>query len=150
HSLAFRIGTSHHLATGVSHNDVTRLANDIANSTPGRVTNRTLTKRTSYFDVDWVSYNFDNWNDDLSNEFAQDEQIPADAEAVYDFVYPMNTWKLCVTPTINPNPGTSEGYDQMGTDDAMHGEIYYNTYGGIDSFCNDNHGGAQLPDDYFD
>lgn len=30
-----------------------------------------------------------------------------------------------------------------GTGNAVHGEIYFNTYGGVDDYCNDDHDGAQ-------
>ncbi|KAK5960244.1 uncharacterized protein PWA37_002740 [Arxiozyma heterogenica] len=29
----------------------------------------------------------------------------------------------------------------------MHGEVYFNTYGGIDGYCNDNEDGAQNSSD---
>ncbi|QLL30216.1 hypothetical protein HG536_0A00330 [Torulaspora globosa] len=44
-----------------------------------------------------------------------------------------------VSPTIGNDLGdiSSNGFNNGDVQTAMHGEIYFNTYGGVDGQCND-------------
>ncbi|KAI5952342.1 hypothetical protein KGF54_003208 [Candida jiufengensis] len=111
--------------------------------------NKTMQKRQNYFDVDYVTWNWDNGNQDLERTLTQDrgmEEMWEYDQEVPDYFHNNGGWKFCGTATVNPNPGQNEGYDQLGQDNALHGEFYFNTYGGVDGYCNDNKDGAQCSD----
>lgn len=41
----------------------------------------------------------------------------------------------------NDHAGSADGYNDIGAENAFHGELYFNTYGDVDGYCNDD--GAQ-------
>lgn len=158
HTVHWKSSYGSHVAARIPDSNLTQLAVDIVSADIGSQpalsssTNQSsthLNKRWNYFDVQWTSYTYDNVNRDLAKKVASDrnfEELDYDSE-VYDFFDNNHGWKYCITPTVNPHPGQDEGYDQIGDDNAFHGELYFNTYGGIDGFCNDNKDGAQCSTD---
>ncbi|ODQ81010.1 hypothetical protein BABINDRAFT_119012 [Babjeviella inositovora NRRL Y-12698] len=102
-------------------------------------------KRTD-FDVQYVTWNWDNVNVDLDMVLVQDRAMTEEWRDSGAFFRQHRAWK-CFTATANPNPGQGEGYDQLGRGNVVHGETYLNTYGGIDGYCNDNKDGAQCSQD---
>lgn len=102
--------------------------------------------RQNYFDVNYVTWNWDNVNHDLDRVLSQDrgtEEMWEYDQEVPNFFHNNGGWKYCATATVNPNPGHNEGYNDIGRGNAVHGEFYFNTYGGVDGYCNDNKDGAQ-------
>lgn len=117
---------------------------------PGEINNSTLLKREE-FSVSWLSYNYDNSNHDLAAEWQEresDDYAQGYMEAqLQDFLEGNRDWKYCLALNDLRN-GEAADYDDMpgvggGTGNALHGEIYFNTYGGVDGYCNDSHDGAQ-------
>ena len=108
-----------------------------------------LQKRYNYFDAQWISWAWDNANNDLLRVAANDRGLEEEEydESVYNYFHGAPAWKYCWTVTDNPHVGRSEGYDQLGAENAVHGELYFNTYGGVDGYCNDNKDGAQCSGD---
>lgn len=104
-----------------------------------------LKKRWNYFEVDWISWNFDNVNHNLDEVAASDRLVEEEEydSAVYDYFNTQPAWKYCLSVFKNDHVGRDETYNDLGTDNAVHGELYFNTYGGVDGFCNDNKDGAQ-------
>lgn len=45
--------------------------------------------------------------------------------------------------TDNPDPGHIEDYSDIREENAVHGELYFNTYDVVGGFRNDNKDGAQ-------
>ncbi|CCD26580.1 uncharacterized protein NDAI_0I00110 [Naumovozyma dairenensis CBS 421] len=105
----------------------------------------TLEKRWNYFDVQWISWNYDNINHDLDKQAAEDRQVEEEEydSAVYEYYNNNPAWKYCLSVFRNDHVGHEETYDDLGRDNAVHGELYFNTYGGVDGYCNDNKDGAQ-------
>ena len=105
----------------------------------------TLAKRWNYFDVQWISWNYDNVNHDLAKQAAEDRQVAEEEydSAVYEYFNNNSAWKYCLSVFRNDHVGKEETYDDLGRDNAVHGELYFNTYGGVDGYCNDNKDGAQ-------
>lgn len=115
--------------------------------------NSSLVKRQE-FSVNWVSYGWDNANHDFSQEWYNYEGGNFDSlleDAVQDALGKYPDWKYCVAPNdlkrgeatnYQDNPGVGTG-----TGNVMHDEVYFNTYGGIDGYCNDNEDGAQNSSD---
>lgn len=110
---------------------------------------RSLVKRDE-FSVDWVSYGWDNANHDLSQEWNDYEGgsfYSLLEDAVQDTLKKYPDWKYCVAPN-DLRQGEINNYQDIsgvgsGTGNAMHGEVYFNTNGGIDGYCNDKEDGAQ-------
>lgn len=88
-------------------------------------------KRDNY-DIEWLSYEFDNWNRDLTYAFdnayeSSEGYIKEHAAAA---LAAGGTTKYCMSLAI--------GADDNSFQNAIHGEMYTNNYGGVDSFCNQN------------
>ncbi|CCF55448.1 hypothetical protein KAFR_0A00100 [Kazachstania africana CBS 2517] len=145
-----------HSATHLEHYDPIDMANDIISqyktgyngtSKYFKANNYTLEKRTDRYTVDWVSYNVDNENASLETVAWESTRDPGDwEEDIANALFTNDldtTWKWCITVMASG----SDSYDSFGTEDATHGEAYTNQYGGIDSYCNDNKGGAQCSTD---
>ncbi|KAK9369616.1 hypothetical protein V1509DRAFT_652353 [Lipomyces kononenkoae] len=132
-----------HIAVSYKHSHV-ELATLIGSSNPGIMPALEKVKRSETFEVDWLSYNYDNVNDDLCRYWYNAEGGSYDTYLEIElgnFIQNNGDWKYCVAPNVlrqgeaadyNDIPGT--GY---GTGNAMHGEVYFNTYGGIDGYCYD-------------
>lgn len=149
HTIMWNSKYGSHVAAVVGNSNLTYLAHKIANAVPAeeREDDRAINvrKRWNYFDVDWTSYSYDNANQDLAIIVAGDRDfLELDYDSgIYDFFDNNQGWKYCLAATVNRNPGSDEGYDQIGQCNAFHGELYFNTYGGIDGYCEDNKDGAQ-------
>lgn len=140
-------GTHVAVASGIHPND---LVEKILHSKPYQpIQNSTLSKRED-FAVEWVSYGYDNGNYDLAVEWNSYEGGSVDSylevKLQNDFAK-YRDWKYCLS-LVDTKMGEQINYDDIpgvgsGTGNALHGEIYFNTYGGIDGFCNDDHDGAQ-------
>lgn len=114
----------------------------------GYGTNRTernlLTKRTKYYQVNWISYSYDVWLAlNANSEFfgpdidyqAVEDQLNADYVNVGD----PDTYCMCI------DGNTSGNYNDDGDAVGVTGEVYFNTYGGIYGYCNTATCGAQCP-----
>ncbi|CCD26578.1 DUF5341 domain-containing protein NDAI_0H04050 [Naumovozyma dairenensis CBS 421] len=140
--------------------DLQTMVNDIvADSAPGSLESTLRytktynhTKRYNNFDAKWVSYGWDNGNSDLAKIAMEDRPLEEEEydKNLYTEFNNMPAWKYCWAVTDNPHPGQGEGYDDIGKENVMHGELYFNTFGGIDNYCNDSKDGAQCPDDACD
>lgn len=156
HTVHWKSSFGNHVGARIPDSNLTQLAVDITHAEVGAQPVATtknksghLEKRWNYFDVEWTSYSYDNVNKDLAKIVASDrtfEELEYDS-GLFDFFDNNHGWKYCIAPTVNPNPGSDEGYDQIGVGNALHGELYFNTYGGIDGFCNDDKDGAQCSTD---
>lgn len=137
-----------HLGVHLKGASVRELVDIVLSAEPGiplGVKNSRFVKRNG-FEVDWVSYNYDNANRDLCQDIAGDRGLEYDlAEDATGFFSSADTWKYCGAATKNDHVGQAQGYEDLGSENAVHGEWYFNTYGGIDGYCNDNKDGAQCP-----
>ncbi|KAH3679734.1 hypothetical protein WICMUC_000765 [Wickerhamomyces mucosus] len=110
--------------------------------------NSTLKKRTSYYKVNWASYNYDVWsNSDAENETDNPDVSYSEVESNLNQQYKdqgdPDTWKYCMCVD-----GSYTGaYDSLGNEVGLVGELYTNTYGGIDGYCDTSTCGAQCSDD---
>lgn len=99
-------------------------------------TNNHLLEKRDYY-VDWASYSFDNSNHDIATKWYNDEDEFLLYERTDDggvaWLGQHMDQKLCASLF---DPGLHHQIDDENAT-AMHGEIYWNAYGGIDSFCND-------------
>ncbi|CAI7113754.1 BBT_collapsed_G0018170.mRNA.1.CDS.1 [Saccharomyces cerevisiae] len=93
----------------------------------------TLQRRISYFDVNWISRNWDNVNVDLNKEVKKSRPLLGEEDDQYMFGWFANNpgWKYYWSVTDNPDPGYIENYSDIGDENAVHGELYFNTYGGL-------------------
>ncbi|CCE61095.1 hypothetical protein TPHA_0A00100 [Tetrapisispora phaffii CBS 4417] len=106
-------------------------------STPRHTKNATLFKRDGgAVDVEWISINYDDSNSDLSREVAEDRQIEEEEydSTVYDWFDNNHGWKYCIAAEKNDHTGVADVYDDIGKENAFHGELYFNTYGGVYSY----------------
>lgn len=89
-----------------------------------------------------MSYSFDNTNKDLAVDIADDSNPPGAVRYEYaldDFSKANPGWKYCMSALWDPNPNEPIDSNHSGNiQNAYHGELYFNTYGGIDGQCNDN------------
>lgn len=97
---------------------------------------RALNKRAQSFPVNWVSYQWDNINVDLTRDVEYGDEFKDwdYDESVGPWFSSNQGWKYCASVAYNPNPGSVPANGEQ--QNAFHGEIYFNTYGGIDSECN--------------
>lgn len=130
---------------------INAVANEVNVPKGQKTGNRQLRKRANLFDVDWYLWNFDNVNYDLAARWDQDTEgvtlTTYGADLLSDFTRQNGDWKYCVAADTTKR-GEEYSYDNIpldgsGTGNAVHGELYFNTYGGVDEYCNDNHDGAQ-------
>lgn len=112
---------------------------------PGQQNNSTGVKKRNNFVVSWLSYNYDNYNSNWSRKWYYEatQSTPEEADSVANkfnlFAAANEGWKYCfdVVTEADPNLVPSKAMmnvGEMGT--AIHGEVYFNTYGGIDGQCN--------------
>ncbi|CCE66343.1 hypothetical protein TPHA_0P01860 [Tetrapisispora phaffii CBS 4417] len=154
--VVFSSNLGNHIALSYIHSPE-ELSNLIVSAQPGvpNYNNYTYAKRDGYptdgFEVSWLSYNYDNGNSDLcsvwENNEPTDEGLSYFEGQVQNWIAANRDWKYCFA-AVDAKAGEVINYDDIsgvgsGTGNALHGEIYFNTYGGIDGFCNDNHDGAQ-------
>lgn len=109
--------------------------------------NATINRRTQYYDVDWTSYNYDIWSEEYRPETEYPGLSLQDVEDSINESYANDgdpdTWKYCMCI----DGDTTGTYNDMVIKDGMAGELYFNTYGGIDGYCNTQHCGAQCSTD---
>lgn len=132
----------HHLAIALPHLTTEEFVDRLSNATPGEPDvspKRRFFKRG--YEVDWVSYNYDNVNQDLAQRFINTQGSDETDLWVYgasNFMSSHDGWKWCLDMNIDPNPGEPIDSNHLeNIEVAVHGEIYTNTYGGIDGECND-------------
>lgn len=103
-----------------------------------------IAKRTSYFEVDWASYNFyeANTNDayeTLENPDVSYTSLEDELNESYSNLDNPDTWKYCYCTNLSPDGNYNDITEGVG----IEGEVYFNTYGGVDSYCLNAHCGAQ-------
>lgn len=114
----------------------------------GNQTQSNLAKRTNYYNVDWASYNYDgkNYVDAYETlEYPGDSysSLIDELNAAYQSLGYPDKWKYCLCTDL-----TNDGaYGDLGTGVGLVGEVYFNTYCGVDGYCTDNHCGAQCQTD---
>lgn len=128
-------------------NAAPRIPNGISN-----INGTGLGKRSEEFEVDWLSMNYDQSYGDLAQNWINDEGGTNNFDSLSEielqnFLSDNRDWKYCFGAedfkfgeplTYDDTPG-----DGGGTGSAFKSEIYFNTYGGVDGYCNDEHVGAQ-------
>lgn len=109
--------------------------------------NMHLMKRTNYFQVNWASYKYDIWSEEYQAETSHpglsSQQVIDEINEGYLRNGNPDTWKYCMCI----DGDTSGQYNDMPNRMGMTGEVYFNTYGGIDGYCNNAHCGAQCKND---
>lgn len=143
-----------HLAVHATDGNLNDLANLILESVPGvpLIRNDTtgLFKRDDHgvpgsdgFKVYYVTYNYDNVNRVLAGRFLEDDGNGAIDNLGGDITEALMNhrgWKYCMS--LGDGGSASDSDLESGrTGTAVHGETYFNTYGGIDGQCNDVLGG---------
>lgn len=141
--ISFETKYGNHSAIAMPHFSSEDLINSIAEATPGVMKDMDrLTKRDDGFSVDWLSYNFDNVNHDLSGDWQDDSEHP-DVTTLQlqmnDFAKANPGWKYCMNAVYSDNPNEpADANHPWNLENAYHGELYFNTYGGVDGQCNEN------------
>lgn len=142
HVVAFSSKYGNHVASDVGMRSLEEFVGNISSSKP---VNGTLTKRGWDFTVDWLSYNYDNVNRDLSlkwydaYESGDGDDINFIQEEFAGYVTSNGAYKYCISAIYSPDvPSVLDQGDTQEIENAFHGELYFNTYGGIDGQCNDN------------
>ncbi|AYN80721.1 K66 protein [Saccharomyces paradoxus L-A virus M66 satellite] len=131
--------------------DVGTLVDFVLNAVPDEPNINTtinFTKRSQQFGVSWVSYIWDEANHDLDTEWYNEEGGSFDSqleESLAQAIIDIPDWKYCIAPEVSK--GEAISYDDIpgthdGNGNALHGEVYFNTYGGLDNYCNSAHDGA--------
>lgn len=142
HVISFTSENGNHIASDVGMRPLEEFVKTIVSSKP---VNDTLTKRGWDFTVDWLSYNYDNVNRDLSIKWyeAYESGLGDDKNVIQEefanYVSRNGAYKYCISAIYSPNEPNQLGKgDTQELQNAFHGELYFNTYGGIDGQCNDN------------
>ncbi|KAK9327902.1 hypothetical protein V1520DRAFT_347563 [Lipomyces starkeyi] len=92
--------------------------------------NGTVARRSTE-SVSYATYNYDNGNQDLWNELTKSEDVAGNhGDAMADYVTQFPTSKYCLTFADNSGCPLNQN--------ALHGEMYFNGYGGIDNYCNND------------
>lgn len=106
--------------------------------------NNMTSKRNQYYDVNWASYNYY-----VNTMFYITEERGSDWLSVTNALneaYANNddpdTWKYCMCVDYD----TDGQYYEIPSEESTNGEIYFNTYGGIDGYCSNSYCGAQCND----
>ncbi|CCF57653.1 hypothetical protein KAFR_0C06580 [Kazachstania africana CBS 2517] len=147
-SLHFTSQFGNHVASSIVYT-AEELSQLIVTAVPGQLVNSNFTKRTDTFEVSWLSYNFDNSNKGLAYDWYEAEGGSFDSvleEELTSAITKNPDWKYCFSPAM-VKAGEALDFDDIpgdgdGTGNVAKGEIYFNTYGGIDSFCNDAYDGT--------
>ncbi|KAK9489529.1 hypothetical protein V1508DRAFT_407011 [Lipomyces doorenjongii] len=137
----FKVGFLHNTTTGVNTIFVGMPGLDINSydfEGPGSYhapdqldkNNGTVVKRSSE-SVSYATYNYDNGNQDLWNEYVKSEDVAGNhGDAMADYVTEFPTTKYCLTYADNSGCPLNQN--------ALHGEMYFNGYGGIDNYYNND------------
>ncbi|CAB4254799.1 similar to Saccharomyces cerevisiae YER187W Putative protein of unknown function [Maudiozyma barnettii] len=90
----------------------------------------TLMKRGWADSITWASYEYNNGNQDLWDQFPKEgDEFEMLSDDFSQYVGENVAQKYCVCFGDSGEAGS-----QM----ALHGEIYFDTYGGVDNECDDN------------
>ena len=75
-----------------------------------------MQRRISYFDVNWISWNWDNVNVDLTKKAETSRPLLEEEydEGLFDWFANNPGWKYCWSVTDNPDPGYIENYSDIG------------------------------------
>lgn len=132
----------HHLAVSLPHLSSNEFIDRLNNATPGEpdVSLKFRLLKRGY-QVDWISYNYDNVNKNLAQQFIStqgSDETQVWADSAQSFISSNDGWKWCLDMNIDPSPGEPIDSNHLeNIEVAVHGEIYTNTYGGVDGQCND-------------
>ena len=146
-----------HISTSSVHN-VSMLIDQIVAVVPGvpdisgNASALSLQRRSQEFATSWISMTYSQSYGDLAQNWQNDEGGAGNfdsyaEEELQNFFSGNRDWKYCFAAEDTKN-GEPLDYDDIpgdgaGTGSAFKSEIYFNTYGGIDNYCNDEHIGAQ-------
>ncbi len=146
-----------HISTSSVHN-VSMLIDQIVAAVPGvpdisgNASALSLQRRSQEFATSWISMTYSQSYGDLAQNWQNDEGGAGNfdsyaEEKLQNFFSGNRDWKYCFAAEDTKN-GEPLDYDDIpgdgaGTGSAFKSEIYFNTYGGIDNYCNDEHIGAQ-------
>lgn len=89
-------------------------------------------RRDDDYRITWVSYEYDNWNID-STGFFYDAY-----ESNPDYFNERVAMIFGISPTTKYCMSLVDGGTFIHPQNAVHGEMYTNNYGGVDGFCNNN------------
>lgn len=132
-ALSFRSKYGTHVAIG---------GKDIYDLVEKVITNgRNSTKRDVDYYVDWALYGYDNVNHDIAQEWYDMEGEFFINERFDDGINGIDNnmgQKICATPFVCPTPYQECSQQEATENNALHGEVYWNAYGNIDGFCNNN------------
>ncbi|SMN17930.1 similar to Saccharomyces cerevisiae YER187W Putative protein of unknown function [Maudiozyma saulgeensis] len=143
HIIQFNSSYGQHIAADIGYRPIEDFMGNITSSSP---VNDNHSKRGWDFDVDWLSYNFDNVNKGLAAswydayEYDNDDPKNVIQTELANYVTQHGAYKYCVSAIYSPdNVGSLGTGDSNEIQNAYHGELYFNTYGGVDGQCNDNY-----------
>lgn len=139
-----------HAAVGLphlTHEDlVSRIVSATPNTEPGKAGNNTLKRG---FEVDWISCSYQDGNPWNAEHWEYDETEQYNTGEITDRIANNDGWKYCVSADESTR-GTEHWDESVLAENlygaAFHGEIYFNTYGGIDGTCGDEMGWVNNPD----
>lgn len=128
---------------------------EIMNSTPVTSTSSSnstnsenLYKRAPQFESKWMSYQYTDTDSTYSGRWAEAyEAFPNGDEVVSEiqgFIQRYGAWKYCLA--MQTSIADTDVYSGVGRENVAKGEIYFNTYGGIDNQCIDPKDGADKHD----
>lgn len=142
--LHFSTDLGTHYATHMFNNSIEAITNEVLTAIPGQLKEEDALKKrccglgTDGFEPTWVSYNFDNVNHDLTRlmhtlwpQVHHDEW----ADGIDSGLINHRGWKYCAALAVKGDDSDAD-LESGATGTAIHGELYFNTYGGIDSECN--------------
>ena len=140
--IQFDTSLGQHIAAQIGETNLTQLAEQIAKAVPGVPTFSNLTtlaeqtveaaaKNEGEKVIDWMTYNIENAEDglkDIINSLGGADMSQFASE-IDNFIKNNGAWKFCLSPSsqiVNVTVSNSA---------KLFGEIYLNTYGGIDAEC---------------
>lgn len=86
----------------------------------------------------FVTYNYDNVNRDIAIEDVKSinaDSFQALSSAAFEVLMNHRGWKYCAGVGFGGS-GSIQDLKSGATGTAVHGELYFNTYGGINNQCN--------------
>ena len=146
-----------HISTSSIHNE-SMLIDRIVAAVPGvpnisgNASTLSFQRRSQEFPTSWILMTYDQSCGDLAQNWQNDEGGAGNfnfyaEEELQNFFLGNRDWKYCFAAEDTKN-GEPLDYDDIPGDGARTGsafksEIYFNTYGGIDNYYNDEHIGTQ-------
>lgn len=135
-SVAFSSKYGNHVAIG-GHN-ASDLINKILDYSPNDT--KAIEKRGGYY-IDWVLYSYDNVNRGLTQAWYDTDGEFGIYELTDEGLKNIDSnmgQKLCATSFSCPKAYEICSASTAENNNAFHGEVYWNAYGGVDGFCNQN------------